>query len=72
MAALSVGVNETFQAVPRLIEAHVLDLRDLDLYDKIVTLEYVDYIRPSAKFNGVEDLVEEINNDLAKVRVILS
>jgi len=72
MTALSVGINETFQAVPRLIEAHVLDRRDLDLYDKIVTLEYVDYIRSSAKFNGVEDLVREINNDLAKVRSILS
>ena len=71
MTALSVGINETFQAVPRLIEAHVLDRRDLDLYDKIVTLEYVDYIRPAAKFNGVEDLVKEINNDLDKVRAIL-
>jgi riboflavin kinase/FMN adenylyltransferase len=71
MTALSVGINETFQAVPRLIEAHVLDRRDLDLYDKIVTLEYVDYIRPAAKFNGVEDLVNEINNDLDKVRAIL-
>ncbi len=71
MTALSVGINETFQAVPRLIEAHVLDRRDLDLYDKIVTLEYVDYIRPAAKFNGVEDLVREINNDLDKVRAIL-
>ena len=71
MTALSVGINETFQAVPRLIEAHVLDRRDLDLYDKIVTLEYVDYIRPAAKFNGVEDLVREINNDLDTVRAIL-
>ena len=71
MTALSVGINETFQAVPRLIEAHVLDRRDLDLYDKIVTLEYMDYIRPAAKFNGVEDLVREINNDLDKVRAIL-
>lgn len=71
-AAHSVGVNETFQAVPRLVESHVIDETDLDLYDKVVTLEYVDFIRPSAKFNGVEDLVAEIHRDLDKVRARLA
>jgi riboflavin kinase/FMN adenylyltransferase len=70
-AAHSVGINETFQAVPRLVESHVLDRNDIDLYDKVVTLEFIDFIRPAAKFNGVEDLVEEINRDLDKVRRIL-
>ena len=70
-AALSVGINETFQAVPRLIEAHVIDRTDLDLYDKVVSLEYVEYIRPAAKFDGVESLVAEINRDLDKCRQIL-
>jgi riboflavin kinase/FMN adenylyltransferase len=70
-AAHSVGINETFQAVPRLVESHVLDRKDIDLYDKVVTLEFIDFIRPAAKFNGVEDLVEEINRDLDKVRRIL-
>jgi riboflavin kinase/FMN adenylyltransferase len=70
-AAHSVGVNATFQEVPRLVESHVLDRNDLDLYEKMVTLEFVEFIRPAAKFNGVEDLVEEINRDLAKTRKIL-
>ena len=70
-AAHSVGINETFQAVPRLVESHVLDRKDLDLYDKIVTLEYVDFVRPSAKFDGVDALVAEINRDLDKIRNIL-
>jgi riboflavin kinase/FMN adenylyltransferase len=70
-AALSVGINETFQAVPRLIEAHVLDRNDLDFYDKIVTLEYVDFIRPVAKFDGVESLVAQINLDIDEVRAKL-
>lgn len=70
-AAHSVGINETFQAVPRLVESHILDRDDVDLYDKVVTLEFVEFIRPAAKFNGVEDLVEEINRDLAKIRDIL-
>jgi riboflavin kinase/FMN adenylyltransferase len=70
-AAHSVGINETFQAVPRLVESHVLDRKDLDLYDKNVTLEYVDFVRPSAKFDGVDALVDEINRDLDKIRNIL-
>lgn len=70
-AALSIGINETFQAVPRLIEAHVIDHTDLDLYDKVVSLEYVAHIRPSAKFEGVESLVAQINLDLDDCRKIL-
>ena len=70
-AAHSVGINETFQAVPRLVESHVLDRKDLDLYDKTVTLEYVEFVRPSAKFDGVDSLVAEINRDLDKIRNIL-
>ena len=72
MAALSVGINETFEAVPRLLEAHVIDIQGLDLYGKVINVEYVDFVRPSAKFDGVESLVAEINNDLDKIRAILS
>jgi len=67
-AAHSVGINETFQAVPRLVESFVLDHTGLDLYDKVVTLEYVEFIRPAAKFDGVESLVAEINRDIEKIR----
>ena len=70
--ALSVGINETFQAVPRLIEAHVIDRNDLDLYEKIVTLEYVAFIRKVAKFDGVDSLVAQINRDVDQVRDILA
>ncbi len=69
--ALSVGINETFQAVPRLVEAHVIDRNDLDLYDKIVTLEYVAFVRHAAKFDGLESLLRAINGDIFKIRDIL-
>jgi riboflavin kinase/FMN adenylyltransferase len=72
MTALSVGINETFEAVPRLVEAHVIDQQGLDLYDKVITLEYVDFIRNAAKFDGVESLVAEIKRDLDKIRALLS
>jgi riboflavin kinase / FMN adenylyltransferase len=67
-AAHSVGINETFQAVPRLVESHVLDETELNLYDKVVTLEFIDFVRPVAKFDGVDSLVAQINLDLEVVR----
>jgi riboflavin kinase / FMN adenylyltransferase len=71
-AAHSVGINETFQAVPRLVESFVIDApAGLDLYGKTVTLEYVEFIRPAAKFDGVEALVAEINRDIEKIRKVL-
>lgn len=70
-AAHSVGINETFQAVPRLVESFVIDQTGLDLYDKEVTLEYVEFIRPAAKFDGVEALVAEINRDISKIKIAL-
>ncbi len=69
--AISIGINETFQAVPRLAEAFVIDRTGLDLYEKTVSLEYVQFIRPAAKFSGVDDLVAEIKRDLVKIRDIL-
>ena len=71
-AALSVGINETIRAVPRLIEAHVLGRKDLDLYDKIVDVEYVSFVRPAAKFDGMETLIQAIQADCDEISRQLS
>jgi riboflavin kinase/FMN adenylyltransferase len=70
-AALSIGINDTIQAVPRLMEAHVLNRKDLDLYDKTVTVEYVAFVRPSVKFSGIETLIAAIQADCHKIQGIL-
>jgi riboflavin kinase/FMN adenylyltransferase len=70
-AAISIGINETFQAVPRLAEAFVLDRSDLDLYDHVVDFEYVGFVRATERFDGAEALIEAINRDIEKVRAIL-
>jgi riboflavin kinase/FMN adenylyltransferase len=72
MAALSVGTNETVTAVPRVLEAHVLDRDDLDLYDQVVKVEYVDLIRPNLKFSGIDELVIQIGQDVESARAILT
>lgn len=71
-AALSVGINETIQAVPRLLEAHVLDRHDLDLYNRVVNVEYVEFLRPALKFDGLETLISAITDDCNRIRAILA
>jgi riboflavin kinase/FMN adenylyltransferase len=70
-AAVSIGNNPTFEGVPeKQVEAHVLD-EVLDLYDKVVTVEFVDYIRPMNRFPDVDALVSQMNADEQQVRRIL-
>ena len=45
--------------------------REIDLYDKTVEVSFVDYIRGMKKFDGVAELVAEIENDVSRVREIL-
>jgi riboflavin kinase/FMN adenylyltransferase len=66
-AALSIGTNDTIQSVPRLIEAHVLNRKDLDLYDQMVEVEYVSFVRPAAKFDGVQSLIQAIQADCDEI-----
>jgi len=68
-AALSVGKNETFEAVPRVLEAFVLDRDDLDLYDLDVTIEFLSFVRPTLKFGSIEELISAIAADVEKVRL---
>lgn len=70
-AAVNVGVRPTFGGTELLIEAFILDFEG-DLYGSILTLEFVEKLRPELEFDNVEALVGRINDDVAKVRQILN
>ena len=70
-AAHSVGTNDSVAEVPRLLESHVIGRDDLDLYDQIVTCEYVAKVRGWAKFDSLEALVEQIGKDVAVAASLL-
>ncbi|GHH74366.1 bifunctional riboflavin kinase/FAD synthetase [Promicromonospora soli] len=70
-AAISVGTNPTFDGVERRVEAYVLDRTDLDLYDQTVALEFVSHLRPTLRFDGMEPLIAQMNDDVARSREIL-
>ena len=43
-------------ASQRRVEAYVLDRTDLDLYDEVVVLEFVERLRPTLRFDSVDEL----------------
>ena len=71
-AAVSVGSNPTFDGHQRRVEAYVLDRTDLDLYGERVAVELVDRLRPTLRFESIETLVEQMAQDVARCREILS
>ena len=69
-AAISVGTNPTFQGTRRTVEAYLLDF-DGDLYGEHVGVEFVQRLRPMAAFSGVEDLVAQMDRDVARTREVM-
>jgi riboflavin kinase/FMN adenylyltransferase len=70
-AAVSVGTNPTFDGLQRRVEAYVLDRDDLDLYGERVAVEFVERLRPTLRFDGVEPLVAQMGLDVARSRSVL-
>ena len=70
-AAISIGNNPTFDGVPqKQVEAYVLD-QDIDLYDHVVEVAFVEHIRGMVAFTGIEPLIHQIEDDVVKTRAIL-
>ena len=67
----SFGRRPTFDNGAPLLEVFVFDFAG-DLYDKIVEVTFVDFIREELKFDTVEALVEQMDRDSAAARRVLA
>ena len=71
-AAISVGTNPTFDDVPvRQVEAYVLDETALDLYGHRVQVQFTHRIRGMVAFEGIDRLIAQMTDDVARVRQAL-
>lgn len=68
LGVTNVGKNPTVntQAKPRF-ETFVLDFSG-DLYGKIITIEFVKFLRDEKKFNSIDELKEMIKKNIEEVR----
>jgi riboflavin kinase/FMN adenylyltransferase len=71
-AAISVGTNPTFDGESRRVEAFVLDVPEgYDVYGQWADVEFVERIRPMARFDSVDALVEQMADDVCHARGLL-
>ncbi|MFH0883732.1 MAG: bifunctional riboflavin kinase/FAD synthetase [bacterium] len=66
----SIGRKETFGENPLAIEVHIFD-RDPDLYNRMLDIEWIDYLREQRAFENAEGLIAEMNRDSHRAREIL-
>jgi riboflavin kinase / FMN adenylyltransferase len=71
-AAISVGTNPTFDGRERTVEAYALDRNDLDLYGAHMAVDFVQRLRPTLKFDTVDELVAQMHEDVAETRRLLA
>jgi riboflavin kinase/FMN adenylyltransferase len=69
-SATSIGVRPTFNLSQRLVEVYVMDF-DADLYGKRLNVEFVRKLRDQETFPSVEELVVQIDQDVADSRAAL-
>ncbi|RFS13653.1 bifunctional riboflavin kinase/FAD synthetase [Emticicia sp. C21] len=67
---MNIGNRPTVDGIGRTQEVHILNFSD-DIYGENITVELIDYIRPEQKFNGIEELKNQILKDQERAIQIL-
>ena len=67
MAASSIGTRPTFDNGSRTIEAFILDFNEL-IYGEKITLQFMNRLRDEIKYDSLEELIAQINDDVSKTR----
>ena len=68
--AANIGIRPTFDPPVELLEVHLFDF-DGDLYGQEIDVELHHYIRPEAKFDGLEALTAAIAADCERAKALL-
>lgn len=69
--AANLGVRPSFDPPKELLEPYFFDFSG-DLYGQRIEVELVDFIRPEAKFDSMDALMEQMAEDVAAARRLLS
>lgn len=62
----NIGYNPTVNGERKMIETHIFDFNE-ELYGKDVEVEFYHFIRPEQKFNNIEALKRQIDQDQQKI-----
>jgi riboflavin kinase/FMN adenylyltransferase len=70
-AATNIGIRPMFELKQGQIEAHILDFPDRDIYGRLLRIRPFRRLRGEAKFNSLDDLIKQMNEDCIQARQIL-
>ena len=65
--AANLGIRPTFQPPKELLEPYFFDFSG-DLYGQEIAVELISYLRPEAKFDGLDSLIAQMDRDCAEAR----
>ncbi|BCE03065.1 bifunctional riboflavin kinase/FAD synthetase [Marinicellulosiphila megalodicopiae] len=68
-AVANVGARPTINSFKPILEVHLLDF-DQDIYDQIIETRFVKKIRDIKKFNSLEELKAQIQQDIHTAKII--
>lgn len=68
--AANIGVRPQFDPPKELLEPHFFDFSG-DLYGQEIEIAFHHFLRPEAKFDSLEALVEQMDKDCARARELL-
>ena len=67
----SLGIRPTFDPPKELLEPYFFDFSG-DLYGQTIEVALIDYIRPEAKFDSLDALTAQMDEDCARARLLLA
>jgi riboflavin kinase/FMN adenylyltransferase len=68
--AANLGIRPTFDPPKELLEPYFFDFSG-DLYGQSIEVALIDYLRPEAKFDGLDALTAQMERDCARARALL-
>lgn len=71
MGIMNIGNRPTVEGIGRTQEVHIFDFQE-DIYGECLTVEIYAFIRPERKFESLDALKQQINNDLEQAKTILT
>ncbi len=70
-AVAYIGSRPTVDDGARMVETHLLDF-DGDLYGQSLATDFLERIRPDARFDSIDDLIAQMQIDKARARDVLT
>ncbi|AQR75039.1 bifunctional riboflavin kinase/FAD synthetase [Sphingomonas sp. LM7] len=67
----NLGIRPSFDPPIELLESYFFEFEG-DLYDQVIEVALIDYLRPEAKFDSLDALKVQMDADAAKARAVLA